>query len=41
MNRCGVTLIELLITTIIGSIAMLALAVPFSSERIFWLSGHT
>ena len=41
MNRRGVTLIELLITVIIGSIAMLALAVPFSAERIFWLRGDT
>ena len=41
MNRRGVTLIELLITIIIGAIAMLALAVPFSAERIFWLRGDT
>ena len=40
MNRSAVTLIELLITIVIGSIAMLALAVPFSAERIFWLSGR-
>ena len=40
MNRRAVTLIELLITIVIGSIAMLALAVPFSAERIFWLSGR-
>ena len=41
MNRHGVTLIELLITVVIGSIAMLAMVVPFSSERIFWLRGET
>ena len=35
----GVTLIELLVTIIIGTIAMMALSVPFMSERIFWLSG--
>ena len=40
MNRRAVTLIELLITIVIGSIAMFALAVPFSAERIFWLSGR-
>ena len=39
MNRRGVTLIEMLITVIIGSIAMLAFAVPFSAERIFWNKG--
>ena len=39
MNRRGVTLIELLITIVIGGIAMLALVVPFSAERIFWLKG--
>ena len=39
MNRCGVTLVELLVTIVIGSIAMLALTVPFNTERIFWVSG--
>ena len=39
MNRRGVTLIELLMTIIIGSIAMLPLAIPFSAERIFWNKG--
>ena len=39
MNRRGVTLIEALITIMIGSIAMLAFAVPFSAERIFWNKG--
>ena len=38
-SRKGVTLIELLVTIVIGSIAMMALSVPFMSERIFWLSG--
>ena len=39
MSRRGVTFIELLITVIIGSIAMLALVVPFSAERKFWNQG--
>ena len=39
MKQRGVTLIELLLTIIIGSIAMLALAVPFSAERLFWNQG--
>ena len=38
-SRKGVTLIELLITIIIGAIAMMALSVPFMTERIFWLGG--
>ena len=35
----GVTLVELLITVVIGSIAFFALAVPFVSERSFWHLG--
>ncbi len=36
----GVTLIELMITTVIGSIAFMALAVPFVAERRFWVTGN-
>ena len=32
----GVTLVEVLITVVIASIAMMALAVPFVAERSFW-----
>jgi len=39
MNRRGVTLIELLMTIVIGSIAMLAIWPPFVAERIFWNKG--
>ena len=39
MSHRGVTLLELLITIIIGSIAMLALAIPFGAERRFWVTG--
>ena len=39
MNRRGVTLIELLITLMISSIAMMALAIPFVTERAMALSG--
>jgi prepilin-type N-terminal cleavage/methylation domain-containing protein len=39
MNRQGVTLIELLVTIVIGGIAFMALAVPFVAERTFWGSG--
>lgn len=39
MNRRGVTLIELLMTMIIGGIAFFALSVPFMAERNFWNSG--
>ena len=35
----GVTLLELLIAMIIGSIAFFALAVPFVAERSFWNTG--
>ena len=38
-QRAGVTLIELLVTLIVGSIVMLALAMPFVAERRFWTSG--
>lgn len=40
MNRRGVTLIELLMTIIIGSIAFFPLAVPFVGERSFWGTGQ-
>lgn len=36
----GVTLIELLVTLVIGAIAFMALAVPFVSERAMNLSGQ-
>lgn len=36
----GVTLVELLITIVIGSIAFMALAVPFVAERAMNLSGQ-
>lgn len=39
MNRRGITLIEVLITVIIGSIAMLALTIPYSMEPLFWGQG--
>jgi prepilin-type N-terminal cleavage/methylation domain-containing protein len=39
MNRRGVTLVELLITVVIGSIAFFALSVPFVTERSMWASG--
>ena len=35
----GVTLVELLITTVIASIAMMALAIPLIAERSFWGTG--
>lgn len=35
-RRRGVSLIELLIVMIISSIAMMALAIPFADERLFW-----
>jgi prepilin-type N-terminal cleavage/methylation domain-containing protein len=38
--RSGVTLIEVLVTIIIGSIAMLAMAGPFVIERSMWSSGR-
>lgn len=40
MTRHGVTLIEVLITLVIGSIAMFALAAPFVAERSFWGTGQ-
>ena len=40
MNRRGVTLIELLMTIVIGSIAFFPLAVPFVGERSFWGTGQ-
>ena len=40
MTRRGVTLIELLIAIVIGSIAFFALTVPFVAERSFWASGR-
>jgi prepilin-type N-terminal cleavage/methylation domain-containing protein len=36
----GVTLIELLITVVIGSITLCALAMPFIADRSFWASGR-
>lgn len=39
MNRRGVTLIELLMTIIIGSIAVLAMWPPFVAERLLWNKG--
>lgn len=39
MNQRGVTLVELVITVVIGAIAFSALSVPFMSERSFWGSG--
>jgi prepilin-type N-terminal cleavage/methylation domain-containing protein len=39
MSRRGVTLVELLITVIIGSIAFFALSVPFVTERSIWVAG--
>ena len=40
MNRRGVTLIELLITVVIGAIAFFALAMPFIAERASWGAGN-
>ena len=40
MNQRGFTLVELLITIVIASIAMMALAVPFVAERTSFLSGR-
>jgi prepilin-type N-terminal cleavage/methylation domain-containing protein len=40
MNARGVTLVEVLITVIISSIALLAMAVPFVAERSFWATGQ-
>lgn len=40
MNRFGVTLVELLITILISSIAFFALTVPFVAERSQWGSGN-
>ena len=40
MNRRGVTLIEVLITIVIGAIAFFAAAMPFIAERSFWGSGN-
>ena len=40
MNRRGVTLIELLMAIVIGTIAFFALAMPFIAERSFWNSGR-
>ena len=39
-NERGFSLIELLITMIISSIAMMALAVPFMAERSMWATGR-
>ena len=39
MNRRGVTLVELIMTVVIGAIAFFALSVPFVAERTFWSSG--
>ena len=39
MNRRGVTIIELLMTIIIGSIAVLAMWPPFVAERLLWNKG--
>lgn len=41
MNQKGFSLIELLITMIIGIIAILAAAGPFVAERTFWVSGRS
>ena len=38
-HRRGFTLIEVLMTIVISSIAMMALATPFVAERRFWLLG--
>ena len=40
MTRRGVTLIEVLITIVIGAIAFFAAAMPFIAERSFWGSGN-
>jgi len=40
MNRRGVSLIELLITMIIASIALVGLSVPFVAERAMWGTGR-
>lgn len=40
MNRRGVTLIEVLMTIVIGAIAFFAAAMPFIAERSFWGSGN-
>ena len=40
MTRRGVTLIELLITVVIGAIAFFALAMPLIAERSFSASGR-
>ena len=37
--RSGVTLIELLVTVMIGAIACLGLAAPMMAERRFWIAG--
>lgn len=39
MNQRGLTLIELLITIIISTIALLGATAPFIAERSFWASG--
>ncbi len=39
MNSRGVTFIEVLVTIVISTIAMMALAAPFVAERTTWLSG--
>ena len=39
-GKRGVTLIELLLTLVISSIAFLALVVPFVAERSFWGAGR-
>ena len=39
MIRRGVTLIELIMTMVIGAIAFFALSVPFVAERSLWGSG--
>ena len=38
-SSAGVTIVELLMAIIISSIAFMALAVPFVSERTFWIAG--
>ena len=40
MTRRGVTLVELIVTVVIGAIAFFALAMPFIAERSFWGSGN-
>jgi prepilin-type N-terminal cleavage/methylation domain-containing protein len=40
MSRRGITLVEVLITVVIGSIALCAMALPFVAERSFWATGQ-